>query len=549
MNIRARSELLKGTSIVAIFTLLSRILGFIRDVLVARLFGAGSAADAFFVAFRIPNLLRSFVAEGALTSAFVPVFSSEAAHSKESAQKALSSMLSALLFCTTILSLLGILFAERIVLLFAPGFTQDPEKLSLCVLLTQCMMPYIMCVSLIALLNGTLNAYKVYGASAIAQVIMNICLILGALVAGFYVAERAALILALSVIVGGVVQVIAQIPALSKVGLVALPSTHLLSPTTRSVAKLMVPALLGATIYQFTIFLNTVLASLLEDGSVSWLYYADRITQLPIGIFTISLASVLLPNLSRLHSNENQQDFHQNLRSALNVSGFIILPICSLLMVLAEPLVSVLFERGAFTANARIQTALALQAYCLGLWAVSAHSMLSRAFIAKKDTTTSALVGLVSLVSNFLFSLLLIGPLSHTDGTMGHAVSRIQLNLGLQHVQFALGHTGLALSASLASCIACLLLAALLGRKLPGFAWGQVISANLKSLIAALVCGAVAFWVSQQFTNHLYLLCLSAFAGLSSYTAISFLLKSDELHETLRIFSRIVSRGRKQSTR
>lgn len=544
MNNRPTSDILRGTSLVAALTLVSRIFGFIRDMLVASLFGAGQFADAFFVAFRIPNLLRSFVAEGALTSAFVPVFSGEVAKGKEAAQAALSAVLSALLACTVMLSILGIIFARQIVLLFAPGFAEAPTKLELCVLLTQIMMPYILFVSLVALLNGALNAYRIYGVSAIAQVIMNICLIVGAFIASFFVASEAAVALAISVLIGGIVQVIAQIPALSRAGLKLLPSTHILSPATTQVAKLMLPALIGATIYQFSIFLNTVLASLLAEGSVSWLYYADRVTQLPIGIFTISLASVLLPSLARSNSDGNQAEFCRALTNALGFTGFIILPVASILFALADPIVGVLFERGAFDAHAREQTALALQAYCLGLWAVSAHSMLTRAFIAKRDTLTSTLVGVLSLMTTFICSLIFIGPLETDVGVLASAISGLQATLPEAIKSFSLGHVGLALSTSIGSFVSFFILAGRLSGKIGAFAWSDVWVSTLRSLLTAILAGIAAHITMGAVDNKLISLILSCAAGLLVYIFTALALKSFEAQETFRLFARLSNRRR-----
>jgi putative peptidoglycan lipid II flippase len=544
MNIRPASEILRGTSLVAALTLVSRIFGFIRDMLVASLFGAGQFADAFFVAFRIPNLLRSFVAEGALTSAFVPVFSGEVVKGKQAAQAALSAVLSALLVCTAFLSIGGIVFARQIVLLFAPGFVENPSKLELCVLLTQIMMPYILFVSLVALLNGALNAYRVYGISALAQVIMNVCLIAGAFVASLYVAEEAAVVLAISVLVGGIVQVVAQLPALARAGLKLLPSTHILSPATAQVAKLMLPALIGATIYQFSIFLNTVLASLLVEGSVSWLYYADRVTQLPIGIFTISLASVLLPSLSRASSSGNQVEFSNSLSNAIGFTGFIILPVAAILCALADPIVGVLFERGAFDSYAREQTAMALQAYCVGLWAVSAHSMLTRAFIAKKDTLTSTLVGVLSLITTFVCSLMFIGPLETKVGVLGSAISGLQAALPEGMKSLNLGHVGLALATSVGSFVSFFVLAGRLSGRIGAFNWGKVWVSTLRSFIPAVLAGLVAHQTFSVSNNQLISLALSSAAAVCVYLIGALALKSFEAQETFRLFARLIKRRR-----
>ena len=322
-----QNSMVRGTGIVGSLTLVSRVLGFVRDMLVARLFGSGLYADTFFVAFRIPNLLRSLVAEGALTSAFVPVFASELKQGKEEAQSAFSSVMGLLLLTTALLSVVGIYLASTIVAFFAPGFGVGTEKFELCVLLTQVMLPYIMFVSVIALLNGALNSVKIFGSSALAQVVMNVVLILGAW-AAMYLESRAGVIaLAVSVMVGGAAHLVAQVPALSRSGFSLAPSLHVFTPVTRQLLKLMLPAVVGATVYQLTIFLNTVMASLLREGSVSWLFYADRLTQLPIGIFSIALASVLLPTLSQAHVEKNRELFVKNLIDAVRYTSFFMIPL------------------------------------------------------------------------------------------------------------------------------------------------------------------------------------------------------------------------------
>jgi len=241
--------IVRGTGVVSALTLLSRLLGFVRDVLVARLFGASYIADAFFVAFRIPNLLRSFVAEGALTSAFVPVFSQELRAGHERAQAALSAVGTLLFIATALISFLGIIGAELIVELFAPGFGADPAKLDLCVLLTQIMLPFIICVSFVAMLNGALNSARIFGAAAWAQVWMNVALIGGALFAGYYAERNAAIILAISVIIGGIIQVVVQLPALRRAGFHLYPTRAIATAPVKEVLRLMVPATIGAAVY------------------------------------------------------------------------------------------------------------------------------------------------------------------------------------------------------------------------------------------------------------------------------------------------------------
>ncbi|MBN8550410.1 MAG: murein biosynthesis integral membrane protein MurJ [Deltaproteobacteria bacterium] len=536
-------SVVRGTGIVGSLTLLSRLLGFIRDMLVARLFGSGLFADAYIVAFRIPNLLRSLVAEGALVSAFVPIFARELKHGHDQAQRAFSAVTGFLLLTTTALSILGIIFAPQIVSFFAPGFESDPEKFSLCVLLTRIMLPYIMCVSLVALLNGALNSVKIFGASALAQVVMNLVLIAGAWIAAWMGSRTGVIALSVSVIVGGVAQLLAQIPALRRSGFSLFPSREVFCSVTKQLVLLMFPAIIGATVYQLTIFLNTCMASLLPQGSVSWLFYADRLTQLPIGVFSIALASVLLPTLSQAHVDENKAAFTGNLMNALRYTSFIMIPVSCGLYMLARPLIEILFQRGRFDAVSTINTAFAVQAYAVGLWGMSCHSMIVRAFIAQRDTVTATLVGAFSLVLTFTLSLLLIGEISAQPGYIAEFILFCQQFL-LKFLPVAnLAHSGLALSSSIAATCAFVILSFLLhGRLNKEIAWKAFFITTLKSLLATAAMIYCLQLLTESIPSTWILLGLGIPGGALVYAAASFLLKSPELQETFALFLRLSKR-------
>lgn len=537
----------RGAGIVGSLTLLSRLLGFVRDMLVARLFGAGLFADAYIVAFRIPNLLRSLVAEGALVSAFVPIFAREIKHGHSEAQRAFSSVIGFLLLTTTLLSALGIYFAPEIVLFFAPGFSAEAEKFQLCVLLTRIMLPYILCVSLVALLNGALNSVKIFGASALAQVVMNLVLIFGAWVAAYMESRLGVIMLSVSVIIGGVAQLVAQVPALRRSGFSLLPSRHIFTATTKQLLLLMFPAVIGATVYQLTIFLNTCMASLLPEGSVSWLFYADRLTQLPIGVFSIALASVLLPALSQAHVDEDKNAFVSNLINALRFTSFVMIPVSCGLLVLAQPLIAVLFQRGRFDQISTLNTALAVQAYALGLWGMSCHSMVVRAFIAQRDTVTSTVVGMFSLAVTFTLSLLFIGQVGEQPGAMAEFIRSCQSLLTNHQQLFNLGHRGLALSSSIAASAAFILLSLLLHRRLKGaISWSPFIIATFKSLMASLLMLVAVAWLSSSLHSTWLVLGLGVPVGILTFTIASQLLKSSELEETFALFQRLIQRRLKK---
>lgn len=478
--------IVRGTFIVSVYTLLSRILGFIRDLLVARYFGAGVFADAFFVAFRIPNLLRSFVAEGALSSAFVPVFTERSQQGVEVADAVMRSVLTCVLILNVLLSIVGCVFAPQIVQLIAPGFADNPEQFSLCVTLTRVMIFYILFVSLVALVNGALNAFRVFGASAMAQVVMNLVLIAGALVAGRFNPLMGVHILAWSVLLGGFVQLVVQLPALRRVGLGLMPTLRIVKAPVVEIARLMGPALIGAAVYQLGIFIATILASFLQSGSVSWLFYADRVTQFPIGIFTIALASVLLPSLARSSQQANGAEFAEQLHNSLRYTTVFMIPAAVFLASFAEPVVALLFERGAFTERDTVMTAAAVATLSWALWPVSCHSMMVRAFMAKKDTTTPTLLGVCGVVVTVLLSLILMGPV---DGATVAAkmIATTQQFLAPLVPMTDMAHVGLAAASAGGSLFVLIATGLLLSRRVPVQEWLPQ-RALLHSIVGSCVC-------------------------------------------------------------
>jgi putative peptidoglycan lipid II flippase len=344
-----------------------------------------------------------------------------------------------------------------------------------------------MCVSLVSMIDGTLNSMRIFGTSAMAQVVMNIVLIIGAVIAGWFESYGAVLALSWSVVAGGLIQIIIQIPRLRRSGLSLWPSRRIFTPATRQILKLMLPAVFGAAIYQVSIFVNTLLASLVSDGAVSWLFYADRIAQLPIGIFSIALASVLLPTLSRSAATSNHTDFMKSLSDALRFTSFVIIPVAIGLFFYAEVLVRLVFQRGQFTPNATHMTALALQGLALGLWGISCQSMAARAFIARKDIKTPTILGVFTLAIGVALSLVLMGKIQH-PGQDG-------LSRGLTYLQNCLlgifpspnlGHVGLAISTGFAATISFALLSILLSRRLETFNQEFVHSSHASSLVRIL---------------------------------------------------------------
>lgn len=533
--------LLRGTAIVSLLTLVSRFLGFIRDLLVANLLGASLFADAFFVAFRIPNLLRSFAAEGALTSAFVPVFSSALFQGKDHARETLRRITSFVLLLTTTLTILGVAYSQEIVSLVAPGFTSDPSKQALASNLTKIMMPYIICISLIAMLNSALNTLKIFGASGIAQVLMNLTLIAGAFAAMPFDPQKATILLAVSVLVGGIIQVIAQVPACRRAGLTLRPSRKIISPEVKELTRLMIPATVGASVYQLTIFIATLLASTRVEGSISWLFYADRVAQFPIGIFSIALASVLLPTLANAAAASDAERFHGVLSDSLRFTSFFIIPMSAGIWALAEPITALLFERGAFTHTSTLMTAAAIKALALGLWATSCYSMIVRAFIARKDTITPTIIGIASIGLYLVCALLLMGPLLPSESSRFIcSLSQVQGILAhLSPVTFDLGHQGLALASSLAALASLWLSIALFTVRLGGFPWRSFLRSMIKAMLASIVM-IVALQETQAQLSSPLTACLVAIpVGMIVYALASKIVASQELSESLAVIKRV----------
>lgn len=400
----------RATGVVGVAILCSRVLGLVREVVFAALFGASRNMDAFLTAFRAPNMLRDLFAEGALSTAFVTTFSKKIAAEGDQSAWGLANKIAtlAIVFMSGI-TLLGILLAPWIVAILAPGF--DAEKAALTVTLARVMYPFILLVSLAALVMGMLNAKNVFGIPALASSFFNVGSIVGGVFFGWWLdpafGPRALVGLAIGTLIGGLLQLGVQIPSLFRIGFVFRPDFHWRDPGVRKVLQLMGPAVIAASAVQVNVLINTIFASHLQDGAVSWLNIAFRLMQLPLGIFGVAVATVTLPLVSRSIALGDTGQFRSALAHALRLVMLLTIPSAIGLIILAEPIIALIYEHGRFTAFATEQTAGALRWYAVGLVAYSADKVLVPAFYALDRRYLPMLVSFSSIVVNSCLSWLL----------------------------------------------------------------------------------------------------------------------------------------------
>jgi putative peptidoglycan lipid II flippase len=408
--------LLGSTAITGGMTLVSRISGLVRDVLFASLIGAGAtpAADSFYVAFRIPNFLRRIFGEGALSQAFVPVFAEYRARATtDETRSFVDHMAGVLALALFVVTLIGVVAAPLLVMVLAPGFVDDTAKYDLTVTMLRIVFPYLLFISLVALAAGILNTYGRFGAAAFTPVLLNLSLI-GAAVWLAPRMEQPVMGLAWGVFIAGVVQLLFQLPFLQRLGLLPRPRFGATHAGVRRVVRLMLPAIFGVSVAQINLLVNTVLASFLVTGSVSWLYYADRLMEFPLGVFGIALATVILPSLAEKHAAASPEEFSRLLDWALRLVFIVSIPASIALIVLAGPMLATLFYYGAFTANDVAMSAQALTAFSAGLVGFVLIKVLAPGFYARQDTKTPMQIGAISMGANIVLSLALVYPLAHT---------------------------------------------------------------------------------------------------------------------------------------
>lgn len=423
-------SLLKSTGVVSTMTFLSRMLGLLRDMVYALSFGAGAGTDAFFVAFKIPNFLRRLFAEGAFSQAFVPVFSEYQSQDDAQALRTLVNHVSGTLGAILLaLSALGVLAAPLMVWLFAPGFADEPAKQALASDMLRITFPYLLFISLTALAGGILNSCGRFAIPALTPVLLNLCMISAAL----FLAPRLevpVMGLAWGVFAAGVVQLGFQLPFLYRLRLLPRPRWGWHSPGVQKILRLMVPALFGSSVAQINLLLDTLLASFLVTGSVSWLYYSDRLMEFPLGVFGVALGTVILPSLSRQHASASTEHFSATLDWAIRWGLLIGVPASVGLAMLAGPLLITLFQYGAFSPADVLKARHSLVAYSVGLLAFMLIKILAPGFFARQDTRTPVQVGVIAMVANMGFNLALIIPLQHVGLALATTLSA-SVNAGL----------------------------------------------------------------------------------------------------------------------
>ncbi len=401
----------KSTSVVGLTTLLSRITGMLRDVAQAQLFGGGPMADAFLVAYKIPNFLRRLFAEGAFSQSFVPVVS-EYKHQRDTAQvrELVSGAAGTLGLALFVITVIGVIGAPVIIWAFAPGFQAQGGRYELAVEMLRWTFPYLFFISLTALASGVLNSYASFGPPAFTQVLMNLVMIVAALWIAPHFANPG-LVLAIAVFVSGVIQVAFQVPFVMRLKLLGWPRWRWDHEGVRRVARLMGPGILGSSMAQVSLLLDTQIASFLVTGSVTWMYFADRLMEFPLGVFSIALATVILPNLSGHHAAAEPERFSATLDWALRLVLVMVMPAAVALFVLAGPLTATFFGHGRFTAHDVTMSSYALMAYAFGLLGFSFVKMLAPGYFARQDTRTPVRVGFVSLGVNIGLNIAVVAPL------------------------------------------------------------------------------------------------------------------------------------------
>jgi putative peptidoglycan lipid II flippase len=498
-------NLLKALGTIGCFTLVSRILGITRDVLVARIFGAGMATDAFFVAFKLPNLLRRLFAEGAFSQAFVPILGEYKNRRGHEETKLLvdyvTTLLAIILFLVT---LIGIIAAPILIYISAPGFVATTAKFDLTVQLLRISSPYIFFISLVSVASGILNTYNKFWVPAFTPILLNLCFIGAALWLAPYF-DPPIMALTWAVFVAGFVQLAFQLPFLKKIGMLPTLRLNLKDAGVWRIIKQMGPAVFGVSISQISLIINTIFASFLVAGSVSWLYYADRLMEFPSGVLGATIATILLPSLSKHHADGNPAEYSKLLDWGLRLTFMLTLPAALALGMIAVPMLATFFHHGAFTVHDVLMTRNALVGYSVGLIGILSVKVLAPGFYARQDIRTPVKIGIITLLATQAMNLLFIGWLQHA---------------------------GLALAIGLGSCLNSAILFYLLRKRdiyQPEPGWGKFLA---KLGVAMLMLGLTLWfgmgseqsWLTSGGWMRIWRLTGLVIMGMTAYFAVLWLL-------------------------
>jgi len=515
----ARGRLVRSASVITLLTLASRLTGYARDRVIAALFGASAASDVFYTAFRIPNLLRQLVAEGALPGVFIPSYAEKRkTGSAEEARIFAARILSALTVLVTALTLLGIVFAPAIVRLLAKGFASTPGKIPLTIFLTRLMFPYLCFISVAALLQAILNAHGRFAVSAMSPILLNLSIIVSAAVLAPRFREPT-VALAIGVLIGGILQMAVQIGPARKLGAIGKWSVHFSDPAVRAVFVLLLPRIFGFGIYAINNALSTRFASVFGDGAVSYLTYGNRVIELVRGGFVISVSTAILPLLAQQALEDDSRAFKDTLRFGLRLVAFVTIPWAVGLAVLRNTVIAALFQGGRFGPAATAATAQALALYAIGLFFISSSSLLVFAHYARKDTRTPVLCGAIDLVV-FIAAARLLRPW---------------------------GVGSVALATSLGAIANFVLLLAFLRRREGRLGLTEVTASLARVLVAsgvmALVVGPGASWLLSSHPpgtagQRLLFLVVATAAGMVVYLSVAAALRSAEPREFVRLLTR-----------
>ncbi|MEM6708721.1 MAG: murein biosynthesis integral membrane protein MurJ [Pseudomonadota bacterium] len=501
-------NLARQGSVVAAMTGISRITGFLRDVLLSYLFGASALADAFFVAFKIPNFFRRLFAEGAFSQAFVPILARYRTGPRRELVAFAGRMFGNLGLAVLVVTALGWLGAEALVTVFAPGFRDEPERFALTADLLRIVMPYLACISLVSLASSVLNAHDRFAIPAVTPVLLNLCMITAASIAIFGYGDApltGVRILAWGVLIAGVLQLLLQVPSLRAIRVLPAPRLSGRDPGVRAVGRLLPPAVFAASVAQINSLIDTMLASTLQVGSISWLYYADRLLELPVGLVAVTLGTILLPNLSRLAASGDAIRFRSTLDWGIKMALVLSVPAAVALYQLALPIVATVFRYGAQTGLDSQMAALALQVFAAGLVGWVLIKVLAPGYFAHQDTRTPFRYGVAAVALNIVGNLLLYKSMGHVGLALATAASG-WLNAGL--LLYGLKR---------------------IGRYQPGvdvrnLAWRVLVATAAMALCLSLMPSPDALWLEGSALERLSRLSLLVGVGAASYALTLLLL-------------------------